>query len=176
MPVKNKKWKSLIAISALLFLFVMLFDIFPRFSGLTSMAVELMEEKSRLEKEKESEMRFKELRVENMSLKDELRSMAPGYAPEENMSSVVSLLDSLSHKSHSRISSIVPGKSYRKDNLILQPLEVNLRAKYENAYNWARFLETARKVMLIKSLTLKPEEALSDSLTVKTELEVYMNL
>lgn len=176
MPIKNKKWKSLIVLSSLLFLFVMLFDILPRSSSLTSMAMELMEEKSRLEKEKESEMRFKELRVENISLKDELRSMAPGYAPGGNMSSVVSLLDSLSHISHSCISSIVPGKSYRKDNLIVQPLEVDLRARYENAYNWASFLETARKVILIKSLTLKPKDTLSNSLTIKTELEVYMNL
>lgn len=176
MPIKNKKWKGLIAISALLFSLVMLFDILPRFTSLCSMTVEFIEDKSKLDKGKESEMRFKELMVENITLKDELRGMAPGYAPRESISSVISLLDSVSQKSRSRITSIMPGKIFKKDNVILQPLEVNLTAKYENAYNLVRFLETAKKVILIKSLALTPKEPLSDSLNIKTELEVYMNL
>lgn len=130
----------------------------------------------KMDKEKESEMRFKELTVENMSLRDELRAMTSGYRPDESISSVISLLASLSEKSRSRISSIKPGKSYRKDNLILQPLEVNLTGKYENAFNMVRFLETAKRVILIKSLAVTPKESLSDSLNIKTELEVYMNL
>ncbi|MDP4196305.1 MAG: type 4a pilus biogenesis protein PilO [Bacteroidota bacterium] len=176
MQIQNKKWKNYLILTIISFVFILFFDIVPRFYSAISLISNVITEKDKISKEAESEKSEKDLLAENRFLKSEMKNTLSGYDGKGNISSVISMLDSIANLSDVKITSIKPQKTYKKDNLVLQPIEINIMTKYEMAYNYICFLEKASKVVLIKDLNIKSKERCKDSLSVKTGIEVYLNL
>lgn len=176
MQIKNQKMKMLLILILISFVMITALDLVPRLSGIGKTAISLYEKENKLKEEKESGEKLKNLTAENRMLKGEVKNSLAGYAENQNISSVIALLDSAAGFSETRISSIKPLNSYKKDNLLLQPVEVNIMTSYENVYNFIRFLEKAKKVVLVKELDIASKDESRDSLSVKARLEVYLNL
>lgn len=176
MQIKNKKWKLILITVITSFIMITFFDLVPRVGDIATMALKFHGEKGKLKQEMESERSLKDLMAENRMLKGELKNTLSGYEDKENISSVISLLDSVAILSEIRISSIKPQKPYKKDNLMLQPIEVNITSSYERAFNYVMFLEKSSKVILVKDLSILSKDKSKDSLFIKASLEVYLNL
>ena len=95
---------------------------------------------------------------------------------ESSLSGIINHLDNLSKKSGIKNLAIKPGEIKKENNLVIQPVEINLNAEYENIFNYIRFLENSGQVIKIKELKLKPVKPVTKILTLKANIEIYLNI
>ena len=176
MPIKNKKWKNIILLLCGFTIVVLLFEIFPRALGTFSLASEWMEQSDQIERLGEIETRIEMVSKENSSLKEDISSIVSDYEDNQKISSVLSLLDEIANGTNVNIEAIKPQAIVKRDNLWLQPIDMTITSKYENFYNFIRFLESSQKVVLVKDIYLKHENSVTGMLNINTKLEVYLNL
>lgn len=176
MQIKTKKWKNIILLSLFLFVIIIFSEIIPKYSDLLSMSYDLIEQKIRSKESEENKSEMNKLLSENKNLKIEINNIVSDYEENKNLSSVLNFLDTAAKESGVSFTSIKPMQLLRKDNLWLQPVEINISSKFENIYNFTRYLESSSRVAVLKELQFKPEEMLSSKLNVKANLEFYLNL
>lgn len=176
MQIKNSKYKRMISLILIMFLVLIITELIPRTKNTISMSFDLYKKNAIMNNENKSEEKIKNLSIENRMLKGEVKNNLNGYDRTGNMSSTISLLDSVAVLSHVKLSSVKPQKTYRKNNFIVQPVELNMNSSYERIFNFVRFLENASKVISIKDLNITSKENSKDSLAVRADLEIYLSL
>ena len=159
MPIKSKKWKNIIALSFFLFAVLIFSDIIPDYSNIAIIGYDLFIQKRKIEESENNKQTIRELEIKN-----------------KNLSSVISFLDLAAKESKAKLTSIRPRKLEKKDNLWMQPVEINISSSYENIYNFTRYLESSSKVAVLNELNFKPEGILKPELKLKAEIEFYLNL
>lgn len=173
MLIKNTKWKNITILSIVFFFIVLFFEILPGYAELISASAELLFREDPEEQMTKSEARLIQLKAEKRKLKVLASSQFSGYN-EGGVSSIIALLDESAAKSNSEIISLKPGNFKKNDNIVFQPVNMEMYAGYENLYNYLRFLENTPKVLHIKKLSIKEFE--EDDLIITAELEAYLNL
>ena len=176
MLIKSKKWKNIIFLSLFLFVVVTFSDVIPDYSNLVSTGYDLFIQKRKIEESENNRLAIRELEIKNKNLKLEINRVVSNYEENKNLSSVLSFLDEAAKESKVKFTSIRPKKLEKKDNLWMQPVEVNISSSYGNIYNFTRYLESSSKVAVLKELSFKPEEMLKPKLEMKAEIEFYLNL
>ena len=132
-------------------------------------------DEKKIEESENKRLAIRELEIKNKNLKKEINQVVSNYEENKNLSSVLSFLDEAAKESKVKFTSIRQRK-LRKDNLWMQPIEVNISSSYGNIYNFTRYLESSSKVAVLKELSFKPEEMLKPELEMKAEIEFYLNL
>lgn len=173
MNLINRKWKNIITLSTIFFLFAMLFKVIPEYSEIIASTVNIIFSGDIKEEVNESDGQLKQLNMEKMKLIKYSSSLVSNNK-NSNLSSIISLLDNSAEKSGSKIINIDPREAEEKNDLYFQPIGIVLNADYEKIFNFVRFLENSERVIRIKNLTLKEKE--SKHLIVNIELEAYLNL
>ena len=176
MAIKFGKWKKTIILTIGLLIFLIIFEIFPRYASLYDAFFEIIRNNNAIESIETTKLQIQELNLQNKRIKFEINNLVSDYEENKNISSVISYLDKTAGENRIKISSIKPGKLIYKDNLWLQPLEVSLQSNYQSIFNFLRILENSSKVILINELTYKPDELLKNKLNFTAKLEVYLNL
>ena len=176
MPIKSKKWKNIIALSFFLFAVLIFSDIIPDYSNIAIIGYDLFIQKRKIEESENNKQTIRELEIKNKNLKLEINKVVSNYKENKNLSSVISFLDLAAKESKAKLTSIRPRKLEKKDNLWMQPVEINISSSYENIYNFTRYLESSSKVAVLNELNFKPEGILKPELKLKAEIEFYLNL
>ncbi len=176
MQIKNKKWKNINISIIVIIVLILFFEILPRIWDLGKTSIEFIENSKKLEKIDEVDSKLKELTIENRNLKAVMNKIVSNYEENKNISSTMRYLNDISNKSHISISSIKPLKLNKRENLWLQPIEIEFYSNYEQLYNFIRFLEYSKKVMLITEITVVPKIITHNKLKVITKIDVYLNL
>ncbi len=176
MTIKSSKWKNIITLTSLFFLFVILFDIVPKYYDLISSGVVLLFNGNVEEQLNNTSNKLSSLEIENKKLKVNINSMASNYEADKKVSAIISLIDISAKKSNAQISEIIPGISQRKDNLFLQPVKVNLTSDYESLFNFIRQLENSNKVLVLKSISIKQSKESNKILIAEANIDAYMKL
>jgi Tfp pilus assembly protein PilO len=176
MLIKNKKWKNYLLATLALFVLILLFEIYPRVSNILTLGYDLYKRNAKTEEAEQNNLNESNLITENKKLKLQINSFVSNYEESQKISSIISFLDDLAARNDVEVTEIVPGKVEKKNNLRLQPIEININSNYEGMFNFVRSLEKSSKVIVLKELDFKPIRPISDSLNVKANLEVYLNL
>ncbi|MBI1937422.1 MAG: type 4a pilus biogenesis protein PilO [Ignavibacteriales bacterium] len=176
MLIKNKKWKNIIFLSIACVSIIFLFEIAPRIYNVAGLTIDLIVQKYKIDSNKENDELISEYGVRNKALKRKIGRVVSDYERSRNISDILSFVDSAAQRTKVNIREIKPGKIIRNNNLWLQPVDINISARYENFYNYVRSLENSSKVMLIKKLTMISGESLGGSLDIKLHLEIYLNI
>jgi Tfp pilus assembly protein PilO len=159
-----------------MFVLVIFSDLMPDYSNLVSTGYDLFIQKKKVEESENNRQVIHELEIKNKNLRLEINQVVSNYEENKNLSSVLSFLDKAAKESKIKFTSIRPKKLEKKDNLWMQPVEVNISSSYENIYNFTRYLESSSKVAVLKELSFKPEKILKPKLEMKAEIEFYLNL
>lgn len=176
MQIKNKKWKNIIFLSTALVSIIFLSEIMPRIYNAAGLAFDLILQKYKIDSNKKNEISINEYTVRNKKLKRKISRVVSDYERSGNISDILSFVDSAAQRTKVNIREIKPGKIIRNNNLWLQPVDINISARYENFYNYVRSLENSSKVMLIKKLTVSAGESSEEQLDIKLHLEIYLNI
>lgn len=176
MLINNNKWKNIILLVGGFTIVVILFEILPRLADTSSMFIDWIEQHNKIEQTGSIDLQIKDLTVKNNYLKKEITYYVSNYEENQQLSSILSLIDEISSKTNIIVESIKPGKIEKKNNLWLQPMNINLSGKYEDFYNFIKFLESSQKVVIIKSIQIKPENQAAGVLSINTNIEVYLNI
>lgn len=176
MLIDNRKYKNTILATAIFTLLLLLFEIIPNYTGLVASVVTVLEQNSEIERIAENESEIEELTRQINMLESSVYNNVTAINKSRNLSSVISNLDSLSGKSKIKNLAFKPGEVKKENNLLIQPIEINLKSEYESIYNFIRFLENSARVIKIKELSLKPVKPFAKSLTLTAKIEVYLNL
>ena len=176
MVVKNKKWRSYIFATCSLFFLLFLFEIIPDYSAIFNTLWSTITTNNIKNQINKYEAQITDLRNENLELKSSETNFLSTNENKKDISSVISFIDLVAHKSFIKKYSLKPGNFKKKDNLSILPIEVEINSDYSSVYNFIKFIERSSNVVIIKELTIKPKDVLQDSLVVKTNLEVYLNL
>ncbi len=176
MLIKNAKWRSYVFVSITLFALVLLFEIIPDYSTLFSNLWEIVDGNNLNNRIKDYESQIADLESENSKLKTSVSNFITTNASKNDISSIISFLDKVSQRSFVKNYSLRSGNIEKKDNLSVLPIEVEINGNYSQAFNYLNFIERSSRVIIIRNLSIKPKEILKDSLIVKTNLSVYLNL
>lgn len=114
--------------------------------------------------------------IENKKLKKELAGILSNSDKAGSLSSTIELIDNISQKCDLEIQSIQPGNIKKENDLVIQSMDLVILSEYENFYNFARFVENASRIMLLRKIIIKQEKSGSDKLVINTKLDVYLNL
>ena len=167
MLIKNKKWKNYILGTLSFFVLILLFEIYPRVSNILSLGYDLYERYAKTKEAEQNNLNENNFISENKKLKLQINSFVSNYEESQKISSIISFLDDIASKNDIEIAAIIPGKVEKKNNLWLQPIEININSNYEGMFNFVRSLEKSPKVILLKGLDFKPIKPKNDSLNVK---------
>lgn len=176
MQIKNKKWKQIILISISTFLLIIFLEILPRAMNIVSLTIQLVDQKIKISSNDKNEDLIKQYTIENKSLRGQIGNIVSDYERDKNISQILNYLDAASQLNNVRIVEIKPGPIIKNKNILITPLEVNFIAHYENFYNYLLNLEKSSKVMVIKQLSIEPKDILSDTLSIKAKIDVYLNI
>ena len=176
MLIANKKYKNLVLLSLLVTILLFLFEVIPTYSGLVSMTIDVFEQNSEIDRITENDNVLRELNRQIKLLKMQIYNNVSDYSEYRNLSTVINLLDSLSKESKINNIAINPGELKKENHLWLQPIEISLNAEYENIYNYIRFLENSSRIVKVQELIFKPLKPGSPKLSLKANIEVYLNL
>lgn len=176
MQIKNKKWRNIILLTIICVGIIFLFEIAPRLYNLSDLALNLVIQKYRIDSNKEKDGVINEYTARNKMLKRKIGLVVSDYERNRNISDILSFVDSAAQKNKVSVREIKPAKIIKSNNLWLQPVDINISARYENFYNYVRTLENSSKVMLIKKLTMVSGESTGELLDIKLHLEIYLNI
>lgn len=176
MTFKNSKWKNIVLLSSVFFVIVILFQIFPDYAGLIHKVKTLVEQKDEISEGKKNQKILTNVLNRHKDLKNEIGSYVSNYNENKNISSIITILYNAAKKCNLTISSIRPSKVLQKNNLWLQPMEINFSTDYQNTYNFIKFIEKSRKVIIVKDLEMISSSKKKVNLDVKARIEVYLNL
>jgi len=176
MQIKNKKWKQIILISISTLLMIVFFEIIPRAMNIGSLVIQLIDQKIKIGSNEKNEDLIKQYTIENKSLRRQIGNIVSDYEKDKNISQILNFLDSASQLNNVRILEIKPGPIIKNKNILITPIDINFTAHYENFYNYLLNLEKSSKVMVIKQLSIVPKDILSDTLSIKAKIDVYLNI
>lgn len=176
MQIKNKKWMNIILLSLYGFIIIFTFEIIPRLSILGSLSYKWISNTLFYGSSDSIEQKVKEKTLLNSELKSGISLIVSNYKKNHNISDVICMLDTISSKCKCHIMEIKPGNIIKKDHLWSQPVELNLISSYVGFYNYLLMLEDFPKVIVIKSLSITPIKQFSDTLNIKANLEIYLNI
>ena len=176
MQIKNKKWKKIIMLSALSAAAIFLFEIAPRLYSVAELTFQFVEQKYEISSNKDNDEIIGELNIQNAGLKKQIGYIVSDYERSKNISDILEFVDFAAQMTKVSMREIKPGKIVRSNNLWLQPVEINITARFENFYNYIRLLEKSSKVMLIKKLTMLQHETSTKMIDINLKLEIYLNI
>lgn len=176
MPIKDKKWRNVSIIMIGFTILVLLFEIIPRLFSTGKLVTQWLGQKNQIEKANEYDISIRTYSAYNNKLKKQISYFVSDYEENQNISSVLNLIDEISSKSEVKVESIKPGKIVKQNNLWLQPMDIYISGKYEGFYNFLRFIESAEKVIIPKEVIITNDDSNSGKLKVKIKLNVYLNL
>ena len=82
----------------------------------------------------------------------------------------------VSTKAGCRINYLNSDEIVKEGDLWVQPLEMNLICTYEQLYNFARFVESAEKVVMINEVSAKNRTFPGKRLNCDLKIKVYLNI
>jgi|GEM_PF-3401289 Tfp pilus assembly protein PilO len=176
MKIKNKKWKNYIILTWVLFAMVFLFEIIPDYSALFSNLYDILNKNELKNDLNNCQMKINSLNIENQKLKSMISGSITDVDNNKDVSSVLSFLDDISQKSRANIAMLKPGVITKSDNLYVLPIEIEMNAGYCGIYNYFNFLESSSKIVTIQNLEIRSKVLLTDTLTAKADLNIYLNL
>jgi Tfp pilus assembly protein PilO len=176
MQIKNKKWKQIILVSVSAFMLILFFEIVPRTMNIGTLVFKLVDQKIKISSSDKNEDLIKQYTIENKSLRGQIGNIVSDYEKDKNISQILDFLDTASQLNNVRIIEIKPGQLIKNKNIFIAPLEVSFIAHYENFYNYLLNLEKSSKVIVIKQLSIVPKDILSDTLSIKAKIDVYLNI
>jgi len=176
MQIKNKKWKNVIILSTLGIGVIFLFEIVPRFYNIAGLTYQLIVQKYEINSNKNNDAVITELNIQNKGLKKQIGFIVSDYEKSRNISDILGFVDSAAQMTKVSMREIKPGKIIRSNNLWLQPVEINITARYENFFNYICLLERSSKVMLIKKLTMLQKESSGGTIDINLHLQIYLNI
>lgn len=176
MPIKNKKWRNNLLLFGTGFVLILLFEIIPGIITVAGKFFEMYSQRSKIEDAGAGQARLAELNTLNKEIMRQINLLVSDYNESGKFSSVINLLDDLTAENDVGISSIVPGKIGRDKQLIILPVAITLKSDYASFYGFISSLENAAKVVVIKSITIKPEKTLNPKLNITAELQFCLNL
>ena len=176
MVIKNKKWKSYIFVTVAFFSLLFLFEIIPDYSSIFGTLWGTITSNNIKNQINKYESQITDLNNENSALKFTESNFINANKDKKDISSVISFIDVVAHKSLIKKYSLKPGNFKKKDNLSILPIQVEINSNYSSAFNFINYIERSSNVVIIRNLTIKPKDILKDNLSIKADLEVYLNL
>lgn len=176
MQIRNKKWKFVNIAALGFFALLFFFEFMPRYMSLFEQITNYISSVNEGNTLAQNIQELKLVKNENQRIKTNINQLISNYKENKNLSGILSYLDENAMASDIKFKEIKPGELKRQDNLWLQPIEVTLATKYENIYNYLRFIESSNKVILVNELTMEPVSDSRDSLNINIKFEVYLNL
>lgn len=176
MPIKNPKWRNLFLLVLGFTIIVIFFEVIPRILNDITLISDWIEQSNRIDRIGEVEKALEISKKENSRLRKNIGSIVSNYEDKQKISSVLSSIDNIAKKAKVSLDRIIPKEVSYRDNLLLQPIEIELTSQYENYYNFIRFLENSPKVIIVKEIAVHQLESGSKYLKIDTKLEVYLNL
>ena len=176
MPVKNKQWRNIISLTILLTVFIFMFEIIPHLTEVTSLFINWLNQSGQIEKLDEAEVKLRRVTAYNRNLSARISTIVSDYEENQKISNVLSFIDQIATGAKINIVSIKPGKIKKRNELWLQPIELTLLSNYEGFLNFVFMLENSPKVIIIKSIEIKPSRIIGERLKVNANIEVYLNL
>lgn len=175
MQIKTKRYRQLLVVTFMVFIFLMIFEVVPRVSSFTGLCYSLYIQQRDLTESDTNNLFENKLAGENRKLSSEIKHIAAEAGKDQTLSSIITYLDEIAAESNADIIAIKPGKLYEKENLRIMPLELTISADYEGIYNLLRFAENSDKIILFREIVIKSTEE-GNGLDTKARIEVYLNL
>ena len=176
MLIKKTKFRYYILFSITLFFLVSFIEIIPDYFTLFYNLWEVVDSSNLKNSIKDYESQITAMEIENSRLKSSETNFISTNESKSDISSIISFLDVVSQKSFIKNYSLRPAAVEKKDNLSVLPIEVEIGGDYSQVFNYINFIERSSRVIIIQNLSIKPKDILKDSLIVKTNLDVYLNL
>ncbi len=176
MLIKKTKFRYYILFSITLFFLVSFIEIIPDYFTLFYNLWEVLDSSTLKNSIKDYESQITAMEIENSRLKSLETYYISTNESKSDISSIISFLDVVSQKSFIKNYSLRPAAAEKKDNLSVLPIEVEIGGDYSQVFNYINFIERSSRVIIIQNLSIKPKDILKDSLIVKTNLDVYLNL
>lgn len=175
MLIKSKKWKNILIATIVLFALVVYTDILPALTDNASILWQTISANNEVKDIKLLEREYSELVLESKELMNKLNNRNASATGMQSLSHIITKLDLIAHESAVNITLIKPGAITKKESIVTQRIELGISGKYKNLYNCIKNIEDAKELVVLKEMSVKPKEALNDSLLIKAQLEVYLN-
>jgi Tfp pilus assembly protein PilO len=176
MIIKDNKWRNLIILFCGLFLIAMIFEIIPDYTTLFTQVYNLIIQNNELSEGQKNKTMLNQILMKNEELKSRINSYVSSYNENTNVSTIITLLYNTANKCNISITAIRPSKIFKKNNLWLQPVDVDFSSNYENTFNFVKFIERSRKVIIVKQLSMVLSQEQKEGLDIEAKLDVYLNL
>lgn len=174
--IKNKKWKNIIIGASLMFMLILIMEIFPRMYNIVSLSTELLIKKYRMESNENNQAEINNLIFQNKQLTRQIGTIVSDYRKNKNISDVITLLDTLARKCDVHIADIKPLKMGKTNNLWVQPIDVSFSSSYEGMYNYLILLEKSSKVILLRKISMINSVDSKPNIEINAQFAVYLNI
>ncbi|MBI2418556.1 MAG: type 4a pilus biogenesis protein PilO [Ignavibacteriales bacterium] len=176
LPINSKKWRNILYLSGSAFALLLLLEIAPRYISAAEKLVDLYFKSRALEESRKNEILYKELALENKSLKEQIRSSVISHVEERSVAELLGTLEKQANAASVSIISLKPQSVVNKDHLMMQPVEITLHANYENLYNFVHFLENQEQVALVREIKMSALEMFNGEIEMTIKADVCLNL
>ena len=176
MKFRNSKWRNLVILAVSFFVLILFAEVIPRSGDIIVNISEWITQSNKIGNLKETENKLGILTIKNNKLKSQINSIVSDYDEYRNISSVLNELNTIVAENNVKLINIHPESIVKKNNLWLQPMEINVESGYNELYNFVRTLEFSNKVIVVKDIHIIPGKMQSSNLKSTIRIEVYLNL
>jgi Tfp pilus assembly protein PilO len=176
MIIKNKKWKRFIYGFSAAFVLLFALDIFPSYYEAATDLVKWFDLRSSKENARDFDTRLKNSNTELTLLKARINSMLTKLSDSQKVSPYIEELNSFAASAKVSLASIKTQNLEKRDNLLVQPLELSLEGNYFQLFEFTKLIESTKRTFVIKNIIIKPGRIDESGITAVIILEIYLNL
>ena len=174
--MQNRAQKNYIILTWMFFALIILFEIIPDYYTLFSDLFDMLNKNGLKNDLQNCQLNINAQQAEKRQLKALISGSITEVDNSKDVSSVLSFLDDVSKRSGITVSMLKPGAISKSDNLFILPIQIEMNAGYRGIYGYFSLLERSAKVVVIKQLEVKSKIVLTDTLTAKADINIYLNL
>jgi Tfp pilus assembly protein PilO len=176
MTIKNKKWKRLIYGFVAAFALLSLFNILPAYYEVFLNVIKWIDLKSSKENIRDNDIKIKNNKNELILMKAKMNSMLTKIDDSQKVSPYIDEINSIADSAKISLASIKTQSLEKRENLLVQPLEIALEGNYFQLFEFIKSLERTKRTFVIKKTLIKPGEDKKPGLRATIALEIYLNL
>ncbi len=174
--LKSNKWLNMFRMISGLFLLLLFFELYPRYSELVSDTWKLFIWQQANKEDEQIRLNIQNINLQNTKLKADISSIISDYNEQRSISSIIGYIDSIATNNKLKLTSIKPEVITEERNLLRLPLLVVMEGVYDNLYKFTHEIENSPQVIIIKEMDVKSVYPSRQKVVMELNIEVYLNL
>lgn len=171
--VKEHRWRVILYLSVLLFLYLLFAYLVPSVKELLQLEHAIRENNRRIQEVEEWQEKSVLLKAHNRKLKKQLDQLLFNYRQPFQVSAIMSFLNQAAEKSGIDFLTIKPQKKkvYKRHQTL--PIQLEINACYHSLARFINNLETSSILIKIERLRIFSQSMVSNQLRVEMTISVY---